>query len=87
LSDSLRIDKWLFHARFCKTRLIAQAKATRGHIRLNGHRVEKASALVRIGDIMTLPTGNRVMALRVLDLGSRRRSATEAQTLYEVIED
>jgi ribosomal protein S4 len=45
LSETLRIDKWLFHARFCKTRTIAQEKAEAGRIRLNGQRVEKASAM------------------------------------------
>jgi ribosome-associated heat shock protein Hsp15 len=42
---------------------------------------------VRVGDIMTLPAGNKVLALRILGLGERRGPATEAQTLYEVIED
>lgn len=86
MSESLRIDKWLWHARFCKTRAIAQEKATQGHIRINGHRVEKASAAVRVGDIMTLPAGGRVIALKVLDLGIRRGPAPEAQSLYELIE-
>ncbi len=87
MAESLRIDKWLWHARFCKTRAIAQDKATQGHIRLNGHRVEKASAAVRVGDVLTLPAGNRVIALRVLGLGERRGPAPEAQTLYELIEE
>jgi ribosome-associated heat shock protein Hsp15 len=86
LSESLRIDKWLWHARFCKTRVIAQEKAAQGHIRINGHRVEKASAAVRVGDIMTLPAGGRVIALKVLGLGIRRGPALDAQTLYELIE-
>jgi len=85
LPESLRIDKWLWHARFCKTRVIAQAKAEAGHIRLTGHRVEKASAAVRIGDVMTLPVGGKVVALRVLELGLRRGPAEEARTLYEVL--
>ena len=87
MGESLRIDKWLWHARFCKTRAIAQEKAAQGHIRLNGHRVEKPSAAVRVGDIMTLPAGGRVIALKVLDLGFRRGPASEAQTLYELIEE
>jgi len=85
LPDSLRIDKWLWHARFCKTRSIAQAKAEAGHIRINGNRVEKPSAAVRIGDVMTLPVGGKVIALRVLELGLRRGPAQEARTLYEVL--
>ena len=87
MGESLRIDKWLWHARFCKTRSIAQEKATKGHIRLNGQRVEKASAAVRVGDVMTLPVGGRVVALKVLGLGERRGSASEAQTLYALIEE
>src|SRR5262245_45420645 len=87
LSESLRIDKWLFHARFCKTRTIAQEKAEAGRIRLNGHRVEKSSANVRIGDILTLPLAGKVIALRVLQLGERRGPATEARMLYEVLHD
>ena len=87
MGESLRIDKWLWHARFCKTRAIAQDKAAQGHIRLNGHRVEKASAAVRIGDVMTLPAGSRVITLRVLGLGERRGPAPEAQTLYELLQE
>jgi ribosome-associated heat shock protein Hsp15 len=83
----LRIDKWLWHARFCKTRVIAQEKAAAGHIRLNGNRVEKASAAVHIGDVMTLAAGGKVMAVRVLGLGERRGPATEARLLYEVLPD
>jgi len=87
LSETLRIDKWLWHARFCKTRDVAQEKAVKGHIRLNGHRIEKASAAVRIGDVMTLPTGGKVVSLKVLGLGLRRGPASEALLLYEVIPD
>jgi ribosome-associated heat shock protein Hsp15 len=87
LSESIRIDKWLWHARFCKTRGIAQAKAAQGHIRLNGNRVEKPSASVKPGDVLTLPAGGKVMSLKVLGLGLRRGPASEAQALYEIIED
>ena len=85
-SETLRIDKWLWHARFCKTRAIAQDKACQGQIRLNGHRIEKASAAVRIGDVMTLIAAGKVVSLRVLSLGLRRGPAAEARTLYEIIE-
>jgi ribosome-associated heat shock protein Hsp15 len=85
--QSLRIDKWLWHARFCKTRVIAQEKAESGRIRINGNRVEKASYAVRVGDTMTLPTGGKVIALRVLALGERRGPAAEARLLYEEIQE
>jgi ribosome-associated heat shock protein Hsp15 len=87
LSEQLRIDKWLWHARFCKTRGIAQQKAERGRIRLNGHVVEKASTAVRIGDTMTLTHLGKVMVIKVLGLGVRRGPAAEAMALYEVLED
>ncbi len=87
MSEQLRIDKWLFHARFCKTRAIAQAKAGKGHIRLNGHRVEKPSVAVSVGDVMTLPSGGKVVTLKVLGLGMRRGSAIEARALYEIVEE
>lgn len=85
MDEALRIDKWLWHARFCKTRLLAQAKAATGQIRLNGHRVEKASAAVRVGDVMTLPAGSKVISVRVRALGIRRGPAIEARELYDII--
>lgn len=85
MPDSLRIDKWLWHARFCKTRTIAQEQAIAGHIRLNGHRVEKPSAAVRVGDVMTLPAGGKVISVRVTGLGVRRGPAAEARTLYDLL--
>ena len=85
MSESLRIDKWLWHARFCKTRSLAQDKASQGHIRLNGHRIEKPSAAVRVGDVMTLPSGGKVISIRVIGLGIRRGPANEARTLYAIL--
>ena len=87
MAETLRIDKWLWHARFCKTRSVAQAKAETGQIRLNGNRVEKPSAAVRPGDILTLTAGRDVLVVRVLGLGERRGPASEARTLYEVIQE
>lgn len=86
MAESLRIDKWLWHARFCKTRILAQERAVKGQIRLNGQRVEKASVPVRVGDVMTLPASGKVISLKVRGLGLRRGPASEAQLLYEVIE-
>ncbi len=85
LSEFLRIDKWLWHARFCKTRALAQQKATQGQIRLNGQRVEQPGAAVRVGDVMTFPSGGEVIAVRVTALGVRRGPATEARMLYDIL--
>ena len=81
-----RLDKWLFHARFCRTRALAQAAAAAGRVRLNGRRVEKPAQMVKPGDILTLGRGAEVMAVRVLTLAERRGSATEAARLYEIVE-
>lgn len=82
---SLRIDKWLWHARFAKTRAIAQARCEGGHIRLNGNRVEKPAHPVRVGDTLTIPTAKEALAVRVLALGTRRGPTAEAQALYECL--
>jgi ribosome-associated heat shock protein Hsp15 len=80
-----RIDKWLWHARFYRTRVLAQAAATKGLVRLNGHRVEKSSVDVEPGDILTLPKGREVVVVRVISLAERRGPASEAQRLYEIL--
>ena len=82
-----RIDKWLFHARFYRTRALAQAAASAGKVRLNGVRVEKPAQLLKPGDILTLGRGGEVLAFRVLALAERRGSAAEAQRLYEIVAD
>ena len=82
-----RIDKWLFHARFYRTRSSAQEAAAEGKVRLNGVRVSKPGHAVRCGDILTLGRGAQVLAVRVLALAERRGPASEAQALYEVVHD
>jgi ribosome-associated heat shock protein Hsp15 len=83
--QSIRIDKWLWHARFYKTRARAQHAAASGVIRLNGARVEKSSVNIAPGDILTLPLGREVVAVRVAALAERRGPAPEAQALYKVL--
>ena len=82
-----RIDKWLFHARFYRTRALAQAAAGAGRVRLNGTRVEKPAQAVRPGDFLVLGKGRELLTLRVLALAERRGSAREAQALYEIVAD
>jgi ribosome-associated heat shock protein Hsp15 len=81
-----RLDKWLFHARFYRTRLLAQAAASAGKVRLNGNRVEKPGHAIKPGDVVTLGRGAQIMAVRVLALAERRGPASEARTLYEVLD-
>jgi ribosome-associated heat shock protein Hsp15 len=78
-----RVDKFLWFARFFKSRTLAATMVSGGRVRINGERCEKPSALVRIGDVLTFPAGPRVRVIKVLAGGTRRGPATEAQTLYE----
>jgi len=87
LTDSLRIDKWLWHARFYKTRALAQSAAASGRIRRNGIRIEKAGSEVRPGDVLTLPRGREIVVVRIVACGIRRGPAKEAQALYEIVAD
>jgi ribosome-associated heat shock protein Hsp15 len=82
-----RIDKWLFHARLCKTRALAQKAASSGRVRLNGNRVEKSAQTLCPGDVLTLGMGCRVTVVRVLALAERRGPALEARKLYEIVAD
>lgn len=81
----IRIDRWLWHARFYKTRPLAQKAAESGVLRLNGQRVIKSSAAVGPGDVLTVPLGRQVAAVRVLACGTRRGPAPEARLLYETL--
>ncbi|MEA3390739.1 RNA-binding S4 domain-containing protein [Sphingobium sp. CCH11-B1] len=80
---SLRIDKFLWFARLSKSRSNAQALAEDGHIRLNGRRIDRAHAPVRMGDLITFPHFDKVRVVRVMTLPARRGPAPEAQACYE----
>jgi ribosome-associated heat shock protein Hsp15 len=82
-----RLDKWLFHARLCRTRTLAQQAAGSGRVRLNGTRVEKPGHSVRPGDVLTLGRGGEIVALRILALAERRGPAAAAKLLYEIVAD
>ena len=78
-----RVDKWLFCARFFKTRALAAALASKGRIRVNGTKISKPAYSVGPGDVLTFPQGNEVRVIRVLGPAERRGPASEARTLYE----
>ncbi|QIE55456.1 RNA-binding S4 domain-containing protein [Pikeienuella piscinae] len=81
-TEGLRLDKWLWRARFFKTRGLAAKTAEKG-FRLNGERSRKTHALVRPGDVLTFRQGAEVRVVRVRALGTRRGPAPEAATLFE----
>jgi len=80
---SIRLDKWLWHARFCKTRGVAAKLVAGGAVRVNAERVQKPATPLRVGDGVTFAQGQTVRVLRVRALGVRRGPAPEARGLYD----
>jgi len=78
-----RIDKWLWFARFFKSRSLAAKAVTGRTIRVNGRPVLKASTEIREGDVLTFSKARRIRVVRVAALGTRRGPAPEARALYE----
>jgi ribosome-associated heat shock protein Hsp15 len=78
----LRIDKYLWFARITKTRAYAQQVAEAGHIRINGRRVDRAHAIVKPGETITLMIHDRLRILRIEALPTRRGPPSEASACY-----
>lgn len=78
-----RIDKWLWHARFLKTRGLASRLVSDGKVRVNREKIAKPSHAVRPGDVITATIAGRVRVARVLGIGERRGPPSEACTLYQ----
>jgi ribosome-associated heat shock protein Hsp15 len=81
-SNGIRIDKWLWAARFFKTRSLAAAAVTGGKVKLNGERVKPAKT-IRIGDSLSVHIGPYEHAVRIKGLSERRGPAPEAALLFE----
>ncbi|QTN20382.1 RNA-binding S4 domain-containing protein [Brevundimonas sp. AJA228-03] len=86
--ESVRIDVWLWRARFAKTRSLAASMVEAGAVRLTRNgvqtRLDKPSRSVHPGDVLVFATGGRVTELRVLAMGQRRGPAQEARALYDL---
>jgi len=82
-NTKLRVDKWLWYARILKTRTLAANSVKTGKVRINQEKISSASRSVIIGDVLTVTMGRQIKILKVLQLGTRRGPATEAQLLYE----
>jgi ribosome-associated heat shock protein Hsp15 len=79
----LRLDKWLWHARFCRTRSMAAGLAAAGKVRIAGSAIFKAHYAVKPGDVLTFPLGPHIRTVKVLALGIRRGPPAAARLLYE----
>ena len=84
--DTLRLDKLLWFLRLARTRMLAQERIAAGHIRLNGHRVERSAHGIHPGDVLTLPVGERVLAIEIVALPWRRGPPPEAQACYRALD-
>jgi len=84
--DTLRLDKLLWFLRLTKTRALAQERIASGHLRLNGRRVARSAQGIRAGDVLTLPAGERVLAIEIITLPKRRGPPPEAQACYRTLD-
>ncbi len=85
MRDTVRLDKWLWAARFFKTRVLASEAVTGGKVHLAGHRI-KPSRKVKINDCFEIQCGYQRYQVIVTDISDRRGSASFAQTLYRETE-
>lgn len=81
--ESIRVDRWLWFARFFKTRGLATKLVQAGHVRVNSVKISKPSHGVGPGDTLTFLQENTVRVVRIIAAGARRGPASEAQALYE----
>jgi ribosome-associated heat shock protein Hsp15 len=80
--DRQRLDKWLWFARFAKSRTLAAKLIVSGFVRINGQRTDNAAKTVAVGDVVTIALSRTTLVVRVEGLGLRRGPAPEARQLY-----
>ncbi len=79
----MRLDKWLWCARFFKSRTLANRFCTATGVRIAGNPVQRPHFSLSVGDVLTFPLGSHIRTVRVMALAVRRGPAAEARTLYE----
>jgi ribosome-associated heat shock protein Hsp15 len=80
--DRQRLDKWLWFARFVKSRTLAAKLVSDGFVRVNGQRADTPAKALAIGDVITIAVARTTAVVRVEALGTRRGPAEEARRLY-----
>ena len=78
-----RLDKFLFFARAIKSRTLAQKFIETGAVGVNSERTDRSDHKVGAGDVLTMALHNRIVIWRIIDCGTRRGPAPEAQGLYQ----
>jgi ribosome-associated heat shock protein Hsp15 len=81
-----RLDKWLWAARFFKTRSLAREAVSGGKVHLNGNRAKPGRSL-NIGDVLRIQRGDEEFTISIMELGMRRGPAVVARTFYEESEE
>ena len=83
----MRIDKLLWFLRIAPSRTVAHDWVAEGHFRLNGRRIEKPSAAVAVGDVLTVPARSGVRVIELVVVPGRRGSADEATACYRTLDE
>jgi ribosome-associated heat shock protein Hsp15 len=81
-AEAQRLDKWLWFARFAKSRSLAAKLIEEGCVRVNRQRTVKPSMAIKCGDVLTMTLYGRVRVVEIRSAGERRGPASEAQSLY-----
>ncbi len=85
--DRQRLDKWLWFARFARTRPAAVLLVEEGHVRLDGRRILNPAQGLKLGDVLTLALPHATIVVRLRGLGERRGAFEQAKLLYERLDE
>ena len=83
--ESQRIDKWLWHGRFTKTRSLAQKLVKNGKVRIDREKITNTSQAVKPGNVLTISISDKIRIIQITGIGTRRGPYNEAKELYEDI--
>ena len=82
MTERIRLDTWLWYARFYKSRSLSSKAILNGKLRINSNKITKPATKVKTNDVLTLNYVNEIRIIQIQSLGSRRGPASEAQSLY-----
>lgn len=85
-AETIRLDKWIWFARFLRSREACQELIRGGRVRVNGRRGALPGTAVRPGDVLTLALPGRTILVEIMAIGEKRGGANDASGLYRIIE-
>lgn len=80
--DAIRLDKWIWFARFQRARETCADLVRKGHVRVNGRKITQPGASIRIGDVLTLALPGRTIVVEVMATAEKRGNAEDGAMLY-----